>query len=313
MKQKTQDGSKGCVKPFLKWAGGKSQLLNELEKRIPNHIKKSKRIERYFEPFVGGGAFFFYLMSNYAVENAYINDVNKELMLTYNVIKKDPKNLIDELCILHDKYILKKSNDLKKKYYYGIRSLFNSSLNNFNFEEYSNEHILRASKFIFLNKTCFNGLFRVNKKGEFNVPCACPKNPLICDRDNILNISKLLKNTHILSCDFLDLEDLIVENSFVYLDPPYRPLNNTSSFNGYSNNGFDDNDQIQLAEFYKRLSDKGAYVLLSNSDPKNTNVEDNFFDELYKDFKIERVDAKRFINSNGNKRGPIKEILVSNF
>lgn len=108
-----------------------------------------------------------------------------------------------------------------KKYYYEIRSLFNSSLNNFNFEEYSNEHILRASKFIFLNKTCFNGLFRVNKKGEFNVPCACPKNPLICDRDNILNISKLLKNTHILSCDFLDLEDLIVENSFVYLDPPY--------------------------------------------------------------------------------------------
>lgn len=164
-----------------------------------------------------------------------------------------------------------------------------------------------------MNKTCFNGLFRVNKKGEFNVPCAYPKNPLICDKDNILNISKLLKNTRILSCDFLDLEDLIVENSFVYLDPPYRPLNNTSSFNGYSNNGFDDNDQIQLAEFYKRLSDKGAYVLLSNSDPKNTNVEDNFFDELYKDFKIERVDAKRFINSNGNKRGPIKEILVSNF
>ena len=313
MQQKKHHGLKGSAKPFLKWAGGKSQLLGELEKRIPNHIKKSKKIEQYFEPFVGGGAFFFYLMNNYVVEKAYINDINKELMLAYDVIKKDPKSLITELCNLNEEYISKKSNENRKKYYYDIRSLFNSSLNNFNFKKYSNKHVLRASQFIFLNKTCFNGLFRVNKKGEFNVPCACPKNPLICNENNILNISKLLKNTCIMSGDFLDCEDFIVENSFVYLDPPYRPLDNASSFNGYSNNGFDDNNQIQLANFYKRLSDKGAHVLLSNSDPKNTNVDDNFFDELYIDFKIERIDAKRFINCDGSKRGPIKEILVSNF
>ena len=166
---------------------------------------------------------------------------------------------------------------------------------------------------IFLNKTCFNGLFRVNSKWEFNVPAGRSKTPLICDENNISNVSKALENVTIVNADYSNSEDFITKDSLVYLDPPYRPLNNTSSFNGYSKLLFDDDDQIKLGEFYKRISKKGAKVLLSNSDPKNTNPNDKFFDEIYADFNIHRVPAKRFINSKGDGRGPIYEILVTNY
>ncbi len=300
------------AKPFLKWAGGKTQLISTLEKYFPDEIKLSRTIDNYLEPFVGGGALFFYLVSHYNIKNSYISDINQDLILTYLVIKKDPKKLISLLKNLHKEYV-SDSKEERKVYYYQVRDLFNNSLEGFDYENYSIEHILRASQMIFLNKTCFNGLFRVNKKGKFNVPCAYPKNPLICDEENILNVSNALKNTKIVNANYLDSEDFIDENSFVYLDPPYRPLDLTNSFDGYSNLDFNDNHQKELGEFYKRISDKGAKVLLSNSDPKNVNPNDNFFDEIYKDFNIFRVDAKRYINSKGNKRGPIKEILVSNF
>ena len=297
-------------RPFLKWAGGKTQLLGDLEKYLPSEIKVSGKIEKYFEPFVGGGALFFYLSSYYQIKEAYLSDINKELILTYNVIKDNPIELIEILNDLSESYI--KTED-KKELFYSIREDFNKTLINFDYENYSEKHIKRASQMIFLNKTCFNGLFRVNKDGEFNVPFAHPENPLIYDKKNILNVSKALENVQIVTASYLDSEEFIDDKSLVYLDPPYRPLDKKSSFEGYSKLDFDDDSQIELADYYKRISEKGAKALLSNSDPKNTDPNDNFFDDLYSDYKIIRVEANRFINSKGDKRGPINEILVYNF
>lgn len=298
-------------KPFLKWAGGKSQLLPEINMCIPKDIRESKRIKKYFEPFLGGGAVFFSLISNYRIGEVYLSDINNELILTYNVVKENPKELIEKLKILSDEYPSEKEDI--KEYYYGIRKSFNNNLVDFDFENYSEKHMERAAQFIFLNKTCFNGLFRVNKKCEFNVPCAYTKNPLICDESNILNVSKSLQNVNLKCVNYLELEPLIDDDSLVYLDPPYKPLNNSSSFNGYSKYRFDDDNQIELAEFYKRISNKGAKAILSNSDPKNNNESDNFFDDLYSDYNIGRVKAKRNINSKGNKRGYVSEILITNY
>lgn len=311
--------SKPNPKPFLKWAGGKSQLLHEIEAHLPKDINESKVISSYFEPFIGGGAVFFHLMSKYDIENSYISDVNEELILTYKVIQKEPKKLIKALKTISKDYKShSKSKDELKEFYYNVRTNYNETLLNFdfNFDKCSKEHIICASQMIFLNKTCFNGLFRVNKKGEFNVPCAYPKNPLICDEDNIMNVSKALKNTTIEIASYLDCEELIINSKnkpFVYLDPPYRPLDGSSSFDGYSKFVFNDDSQKELGEFCKRIS-ANANVLLSNSDPTNVDENDTFFKDIYEpEFNIDSVYAKRFINSKGDKRGPIKEILVSNF
>lgn len=300
------------AKPFLKWAGGKSQLLKTIEDRFPDEIKKSMKIDKYFEVFVGGGALYFCLMNKYNVKESYIYDINKELILTYNVIKKNPKELIELLSDLQSEYVPLEHED-RKKYYLNIRTKFNEDLKEFDFKNYSDAHITRASQVIFMNKTCFNGLFRLNKHGEFNVPHGKYKNPLICDKKNINAVSKTLKNTHIINGNYDMSEELIDENSLVYLDPPYRPLSNKSSFTTYAGFEFTDEHQIELGSFYKRISDKGAKAILSNSDPQNEDPNDNFFDDLYKDFNIERVQAKRSINSNGKKRGLINEILVTNY
>ena len=299
-------------KPFLKWAGGKTQLLGELEKKLPPEIKKSKKIENYFEPFVGGGAFFFYLSTNYEIEKAYLSDINKELVLTYNVIKSKPNRLIKRLKYYSNNYLYK-SEEKQKEYYYKVRDDFNNISEDFDYENISAKQIVRAAQFIFLNKTCFNGLYRVNKDGKFNVPFAYPKKPKIYDEKNILNVSKALENVTIETASYLESEKSIKKGSLVYLDPPYRPLDNKSSFNGYSKLAFDDENQKELAKYYKNISKKGAFALLSNSDPTNIDDEDDFFEKLYADFKIYKVKANRFINSKGNKRGPINEILVSNY
>ena len=300
------------AKPFLKWAGGKSQLLSTIENRFPKEIKKSMKIDKYFEVFVGGGALYFYLMNNYNVKESYLYDINKELILTYNVIKNSPKELIEMLLNLQEDYLLL-DNENKKNYYLNIRTNFNDDLKIFDFENYSDAHVIRASYIIFMNKTCFNGLFRLNKNYEFNVPHGRYKNPLICDKKNIMAVSKTLKHTHIINDNYFESENLIDEKSLVYLDPPYRPLSKQSNFTTYAGFEFTDEHQIELADFYKRISDKGAKAILSNSDPKNENINDNFFDELYQDFNISRVQAKRSINSNGKKRGLINEILVTNY
>lgn len=304
------------AKPFLKWAGGKSQLLTTIEDSFPKEIKKTLKINKYFEVFVGGGALYFYLMNNYDVGEAYLYDINPELILTYNVIKENPKELINLLSDLQEEYVPLGQED-RKEYYLNIRHNFNENLVDFDFDieshNCSDEQVTRASQVIFMNKTCFNGLFRLNKKGKFNVPHGRYKNPLICDKNNIMAVSKTLKHTHIINGNYDKSEDLIDGNSLVYLDPPYRPLSDKSSFTTYAGFEFTDEHQIELGNFYKRISDKGAKAILSNSDPKNEDPDDNFFDNLYKDFNIKRVQAKRSINSNGKKRGLINEILVTNY
>lgn len=303
---------KFTAKPFLKWAGGKKQLIDDIENVLPKKIRKTHKIEQYFEPFIGGGAIFFYLASNYHIKESFIYDINKELILTYNAIKRDPDELINELSSL-EKDFLKRDDEKRKEFFLNIRKKFNEVIPDFNFDVYSREHVIRASQTIFLNKTGFNGLFRLNKKGEFNVPMGRYKNPKICDSVNIKNVSSVLKNVKIFNKSFKESEDLITDKSLVYLDPPYRPLNKTSNFTSYSENEFNDKQQAELAEYFNKITEKGAYAILSNSDPKNEDENDNFFDDLYSDYNIKRVKAKRFINSNPNKRGEINEIIVTNY
>ena len=300
------------AKPFLKWVGGKRQLIPIIEENLPNNIKKTRSIKNYFEPFIGGGALFFHLKSFYSIKNSYISDINTELILTYNVIKKDHKSLI-KILEENEKNYLKLDPTERKEYYLNIRHDYNEKVKDFDYTVYDQESIIRASQIIFMNKTCFNGLFRVNKKGEFNVPHGRYTNPTICNEENITNVHNILKDVNIQNTSYLTSEKYIDENSFVYLDPPYRPLNKTSSFTSYSNNGFDDDNQIELSDYYKRISDKGAYAMLSNSDPHNVDETDNFFDELYNQFNIQRINANRSINSNAEKRGPINELLITNY
>lgn len=300
------------AKPFLKWAGGKTQLIPELIKRLPDEIKANKRIKRYIEPFVGGGALFFYLKNFFIIEQAFLFDINKELVLTYKVLQKHVNNLIIFLENLENEYF-KKTIEEKKRFYYKIRELYNKQITEFDYEIFNQHWIRRAAYLIFLNKTCYNGLFRQNKKGEFNVPFGKYKNPKICDKENLLAVNKALKNTKIFCGDFTHSEKYITKGSLVYFDPPYLPISETSSFTSYSKENFTIEDQIRLAEFYKQMDKKGAFLILSNSDPKNTDPNNTFFENLYKGFKIERVPAKRYINCNADGRGEIFELIITNY
>lgn len=294
---------KGVAKPFLKWAGGKGQLIEQFSSLFPEKLINGE-IDTYIEPFVGGGAILFHVLQNYNIKKAYINDINKELINCYRCLKADVSVLINKLEILEKDYL---NTDDRTKYFYAVRKRYNGiHLNGkYDFE--------KAADFIFLNKTCFNGLYRVNKKGEFNVPYGKYKNPLICDKDNLLLCNKLLQKVEISFGDYKNCLLYADDKTFVYFDPPYRPLLENNSFVSYDKSGFDDNDQIKLAESFKSLNAKDSVLMLSNSDPKNTNEKDNFFDELYRDFKIERVFARRMINCQASKRGDITEIVVMNY
>jgi len=300
------------AKPFLKWAGGKTQLLDELYKRLPLSLLQSTEIERYVEPFVGGGAFFFFLKKNFKIKEAFLIDINKELIVGYKVIQNNVYELIDELVKIEEEYS-KLPEEERENFYYKIRDKYNEQRKCFDYTKYNPEWIKRASYLIFLNKTCFNGLFRLNKKGEFNVPFGKYKDPTICDSENLIEVHKALQDTDIICADFEESRKFIGKETLVYLDPPYRPLNDTSNFTSYSETKFDDNDQRRLAKFFKDMDEKGAYLILSNSDPKNEDENDNFFDELYSGFVIERVKAKRYINSKGDKRGDINELIIRNY
>ena len=292
------------VKPFLKWAGGKGQLLDEIRKYYPF----DEKIKKYAEPFVGGGAVLFNILNNYDLEEIYISDINFDLINTYIVIRDNIEELITLLFNYQKEYSIL-DNEERKKYYMQKREKFNE----FRSGKIKSEEVKRAALMIFLNKTCFNGLYRVNSKGLFNVPIGSYKNPLVCDENNLRAVSKKLQNIKIICADYKESINFIDNTTFVYFDPPYRPLTETSSFTAYTENNFADKEQIELAEFIKKINEKGAKVLISNSDPKNFNEEDNFFDELYSDKNIVRVDAVRMINSNSQKRGKIKELLISNF
>lgn len=300
------------AKPFLKWAGGKGQLLGELEKRLPQRIIAEKVIRRYVEPFVGGGALFFLLKSKFDIDESFLFDINQELMMAYHVIKKDYKRLVQILKEIEEDHLQKSETD-RKANYYRIREAYNSQMNGFNYHQYHEQWVTRVSNLIFLNKTCFNGLFRQNNRGEFNVPFGRYRNPKICDESNLVLVHEALQDTNLFCGDFVDSGAYIDEKTFVYLDPPYRPLNSTSNFTSYFKGGFDDDDQKKLADFFKKMNGRGAYLMLSNSDPKNHDINDEFFDALYKDFQQERVPAKRNINRNASKRGRINELIIRNY
>ena len=300
------------TKPFLKWAGGKKQLLPVFNQKLPTPLMDSKTIESYVEPFVGGGAMFFNLIKTFKIRESVLSDVNRELVMAFQVIKNDHKELIDVLKVIEENH-LNMDEDGRKENYYSIRYSYNTNFKDMDFENYNSNWINRTAYFIFMNKTCFNGLYRQNKQGEFNVPFGRYKNPTICDSKNIELVNHALKNTEIFCLDFTHSDKFVYEDSFVYLDPPYRPINKTSNFTSYSKDGFNDFDQIKLASFFKKMNDKGAYLMLSNSDPKNHNPEDEFFDELYNGFNIDRVHAKRNINSNASGRGLINELIITNY
>ena len=292
-------------KPFIKWVGGKGQLLSEINKLYP--VELGKNIKKYAEIFVGGGAVLFDILSKYKLDEVYISDKNLELINTYKSIRDNVDILIKSLKGMEEQYI-PLDNENRKDYYYKKREEYNSLKIN---SEVNN--IEKAVLFIFLNKTCFNGLYRVNKKGEFNVPMGAYKKPKICDEENLKNVSMALKNVKIIYADYRESESFIDEKTFVYIDPPYRPLNITSSFTSYTENDFNDKEQIELAEYINVLNKKGAKIVISNSDPKNNDIDDNFFDELYDNYNINRVKATRMLNSNASLRGAINELLITNY
>lgn len=289
------------AKPFVKWVGGKTQLLPEIRQKYPQTITK------YCEPFVGGGAVLFDVLQGFHPQEVLINDINPELINLYNQIKTNCEPLINLLGNLQINYLNTPVPD-RKNLYLSKRSTYN----HFIIEKNSTNDLEKAALFIFLNKTCFNGLYRVNAKGLFNVPFNNAANPPICDADNLRECSKLLQNVTMHIGDYSYCTNFIDKNTFVYLDPPYRPLTESSSFTSYNANGFNDAKQIELGNFITEMSNRGAKIVASNSDPKNTNEDDNFFDDLYADFNVERIHASRMINSNAKKRGAINELLISN-
>lgn len=300
----TADDGTG-VKPFVKWAGGKGQLLKEIESYYPF---EDKRVTKYAEPFVGGGAVLFDILSQYDLESIYISDINVELINTYLMIRDNVEKLIALLEKYQSEYI-PLDTDARKEYYLNKRERFNDLKINGN----EAKNIEKAALMIFLNKTCFNGLYRVNRKGLFNVPMGAYKNPMICDEKNLRAISEKLKNVTIVCGDYRESADFIDSKTFVYFDPPYRPLTETASFTAYTENLFSDDEQIELAKFVDEMDRKNAKIVVSNSDPKNSNTDDDFFDDIYREHKIKRVEATRMINCNSEARGKVKELLISNF
>jgi len=297
--------NKQCfAKPFLKWAGGKNQLLNEVENRLPHELKTGE-IDTYVEPFVGGGAVFFYIAQRYeSIKHFYLLDINGDLVGCYNAIKHNVESLITELKLLQRRFFALEESE-QEQFYLDIRKRFN-------IEKLSDFRVKTTAKLIFLNKTCYNGLYRVNRKDEFNVPFGGYRNPTICDADNLMNVSEVLQKAEIICGDFEKSEKYITKSTFVYFDPPYRPLNRTACFTSYSKEDFDENAQVRLSDFCRYVDDEGAKFLLSNSDPKNEDPQDHFFEDRYEGFTIDRVKANRAINCKAAGRGQINELLITN-
>lgn len=290
------------AKPFIKWVGGKTQLLDDIKKSLPRDLSQRSEVT-YVEPFVGGGAVLFWILQEYPnITRAIINDINAELICTYRVIKYDVENLIIELNRLQTEY-LTLDEISRKKYFLAQRARFN---------ERNTTDVETAALFIFLNRTCFNGLYRVNSKGKFNVPHGRYKNPKICDKDTLKADSAVLQRVEILCGDFAQTGKYANDNVLYYFDPPYRPLTETSAFTSYAKDGFDDTEQIRLRDFCTQIAEHKSMFVASNSDPQNVDTGDQFFDHLYKMFSIKRVSAARMINSKGNGRGAISEIMISN-
>ena len=292
--------------PFLKWAGGKGQLLSILNSNFPKELINGK-IDTYIEPFVGGGAVFFDIVNRFDIKKAHLFDINKDITMLYSIVKEDVEALITILEQLSENFI-GLDREKREQFFHTIRTAYNSPQD----LSHHKNLIERCAQTLFLNRTCFNGLYRVNKRGFFNVPFGKYDNPAIINAEKLRSASKALKIASIEQGDFSDIKKYITDKTFIYYDPPYRPLNSTSNFKSYSNIDFDDVQQKRLALFFKEMDKRGVLQLLSNSDP--TNYEDDpFFDTLYADFHIQRIQAKRLINSKAEKRGSLSEILVRNY
>ncbi len=278
------------AKPFIKWVGGKGKLVPELVKLFP------KKFNNYFEPFVGGGALFFSIQQSKKISFSSINDINNKLITAYKQIQNKPKELIFLLKNIETEY-KKLSLKEQSKYFYDIREKYNKE---------NLDDITTAGYLIFLNKTCFNGMYRENSKGEYNIPFGDQKNPTICDEKNILNVSKCLKNTEITNLSFEESVKKCKKGDLIYFDPPYYPINPTSTFTSYHKNSFGEKEQLLLRDTFKKLSEKHCFVMLSNSSA-------NFIKDVYKGFHFHYIYAARSINSNGSKRGKIKEVVITSY
>lgn len=292
------------AKPFIKWAGGKTQLLTQFENILPHNLEEAEHFT-YIEPFVGGGAMLFHMLQKYTnIGRVIINDINPNLITAYRVIRDTPERLITDLKMLQKEFRQNSNEEARKEYFLRIRKSYNEDTHN---------DVTNTAMFIFLNRTCFNGLYRVNSKGYFNVPFGKYTNPTICDEELLLEDSQILQNVEILCGDYTLIERYVDNNTFIYFDPPYRPLSTTSSFTSYSKENFDDTEQTRLAHFFARLSRYGCKMMLSNSDCCAQNPNDTFFENLYGNFIIDKVHASRFVNAIPSKRGKLTEILVRNY
>lgn len=299
------------ARPFLKWAGSKRQLLPQIDRFLPQAVKEGS-IVRYVEPFAGSGAVFFYVAQTYSLDELYIADFNPELIVAYRTIKRRVEDVISALREIEYRY-RPLAEEERKVFFYKQRAQFNADLTEFEFDSLPRENAERTAQLIFLNRTCYNGLFRVNSRGEFNVPFGRYKNPTICDASNLKAAAAVLQRTDIHFGQYSDCEEIVDEKTLVYFDPPYRPISKSASFTAYSKQVFDDEAQADLAEFYRLLDKRGAWLMLSNSDPKNVDPNDRFFETAYAGFRIERVRASRRINSRADKRGAIHELLILNY
>ena len=292
------------AKPFIKWVGGKSQLIEQLDALLPADFGNWENAT-YIEPFAGGGAMLFYMLQRYPnIQHAVINDVNQDLTTCYCTVRDYPEELINSLSGIEKEYLTLPNDDERRAFFMNSRGHYN---------EKNLDPIENTTLFIFLNRTCFNGLYRVNKRGQFNVPFGKYKNPTICDAATIRKDSEVLRRVEILTGDFEETFNFAEGNTLFYFDPPYRPLSDTSSFNDYTKDSFNDDSQVRLKEYCDRINQAGYKFMLSNSDCKGKNEADNFFDVLYGNYEIERVIASRSVNSNPTKRGKLTEILVHNY
>lgn len=292
------------AKPFIKWVGGKSQLIEQLDSLLPADFDNCRDVT-YIEPFVGGGAMLFYMLQRYPnIKRAVINDINPDLICCYRTVRDFPEDLIVSLQQVEKEYFRLDTEEARKEFFMAARARYNQK---------NLDSIENTTLFFFLNRTCFNGLYRVNKSGAFNVPFGKYTNPTICDPETIRADSKLLQRVEICQGDFEHTFDYAEGNTFFYFDPPYRPLSDTSSFNDYTKESFNDTAQIRLKTYCDKIHEAGFSFMLSNSDCKGKDEDDNFFDKLYRNYTIDRVWASRSINANPNKRGKLTEILVHNY
>ncbi len=292
------------AKPFIKWAGGKGRLVAQLDALLPDGFSGIEDLT-YAEPFVGGGAMLFHMLQTYGnIRHVIINDINPDLTTCYTIVRDRPEELIRSLRAIQEEYYLMQGQDAKREYYLRVRERFNAKVA---------DPVENTALLLFLNRTCFNGLYRVNKSGGFNVPFGRYERPVICDENVIRADSVLLKKVTIMTGDFEQTLGQVRGRAFFYFDPPYRPLSSTSSFRDYAKEAFDDAEQIRLKQFCDRLHEAGILFMLSNADCLGNTGKDRFLDDLYAQYTISRVNAVRSVNADASGRGKITELLVRNY